>query len=202
MTFTEQRKFVVVGCLVVAGISMAFALNGCAPTTTITKLPVTSSGPAGPTGPQGPAGPQGPTGATGPSGANGVSIVSTAIPDISGSCANGGNVIMMAQDTDNTGAWEPDDNDQTSILVCNGATGAQGPAGTTGLSVVKFCSAYTTVYPTTFPEYGLCISGSIYAVYWDNTNAWLAEVVPGSYQSTSTSAPCDFTVSANCEITN
>lgn len=86
-----------------------------------------------------------------------------------------------------------------------GATGAVGPQGPSGAAAaettVQFCpNAGPTAYPNTFPEYGLCINGNIFAVYYDGKNAWLAEIVPGYYASTSTSAPCNFTVSANCQV--
>jgi hypothetical protein len=67
---------------------------------------------------------------------------------------------------------------------------------------VQFCTGYTTTYPSVFPEFGFCINSQIYAVYWDGKNAWEGEIVPGYYDSTSTSAPCDFTVSAGCEVTD
>jgi hypothetical protein len=81
--------------------------------------------------------------------------------------------------------------DGTSSLVLNG----------TVVTPVQFCSGYTTIYPSSFPEFGFLINGSIYAVYWDGKNAWLAQVVPGYYASTSTSAPCNFTVNSNGTIT-
>jgi hypothetical protein len=93
---------------------------------------------------------------------------------------------MIAQDTQNSGTWSPNDTDQTSILVCNGTNAA--------LTTVQFCPNYTVKYPSTFPEFGIVIDNTIYAVYWDGTNAWLTEVPPGNYASTSTSAPCNFTV--------
>lgn len=83
----------------------------------------------------------------------------------------------------------------------NGAPGSNGQDATP-ITAVKFCIGATTVYPTSFPEYGFCINGKIYATYWDGTNAWTAEVVPGYYSSTSTSAPCSFSVTANCVIGN
>jgi len=90
------------------------------------------------------------------------------------------------------------------ILSCGGPQGATGPQGEPGVSPIpepiKFCPSYTGKYPGPFPEYGICLSGNIYAVYWDNKNAWLAQVYPGRYKSTSTSAPCTFTVEPNCVI--
>ena len=87
-----------------------------------------------------------------------------------------------------------------SIVGPAGPTGASGSPGTQVI-MVQFCSnAGPTAYPSTFPEYAECINGNLYAVYWDGRNAWLAEVVPGYYASTSTSAPCNFTVYANCQV--
>lgn len=87
-----------------------------------------------------------------------------------------------------------------------GQTGPQGLGGVDGADAdpfvaIKFCPSAPTVYPGSFPEYGFCISGHLYATYWDGHNAWTAEVVPGHYASTSTSAPCSFNVAANCKVT-
>lgn len=93
--------------------------------------------------------------------------------------------------------------DGTSTNVYNGTAGAVGPAGTPGTLVVavEFCpSLGDTVYPSSFPEYGLCIEGNIYAVYWSGTQAFMAEVVPGVYDSTSPQG-CSFTVATDCSIT-
>src|ERR1700722_1539185 len=86
--------------------------------------------------------------------------------------------------------------------------GPQGPAGSPGangtnatdVTIVQFCPG-TTSYPTSFAEVGEWINNTLYAVYW-NGSAWLTEIPPGAYTSTSTSLPCNFTVQANCVITN
>jgi len=82
------------------------------------------------------------------------------------------------------------------------AVGPTGPQGASGASIstLEFCPGYVTTYPSTFPEYGICIDNNIYAVFYDGKNAWLAEIVPGDYISTSTSAPCSFTVKENCVV--
>jgi hypothetical protein len=98
----------------------------------------------------------------------------------------------------------------TSSTISNGQQGIpglNGPQGIPGLNAapttaVQFCPGYTPTYPTTFPESGLCVGGNIYAVYWDGTNAWLSLIPPGHYASTSTTAPCNFTVVAGCVINN
>lgn len=82
-----------------------------------------------------------------------------------------------------------------------GPQGIPGPPGEAAkIGMIKFCPGYDTVYPRTFPEFGMCISDVLYAVYWDKHNAWLAEAVPGRYESTSTSAPCSFTVGPKCKV--
>lgn len=88
----------------------------------------------------------------------------------------------------------------------NGIDGSQGPAGPQGapgtsVTAVQFCSG-PTVYPSTFPEYGFCMGGKIYATYWDGHNAWSAEIVPGHYTTTTSGTNCNFNVGANCAITH
>lgn len=68
------------------------------------------------------------------------------------------------------------------------------------VTAVKFCEGYTTVYPTSFPEYGFCINGKLYATFSENGAAWTTEVAVGAYISTSTSAPCSFQYLGNCQI--
>lgn len=83
----------------------------------------------------------------------------------------------------------------------NGQDGSNGTNGQDGNSVVpvKFCNAETT-YPSSFPEYGLCINNALYAVYWDKTNSWLAKIANGTYQSTATGLQCTFDV-VGCSVT-
>lgn len=85
----------------------------------------------------------------------------------------------------------------------NGSNGSNGSNGTDGTVVqsVQFCPNYTLSYPSMFPEVGFCIDNKIYAVYYDGKNAWMSVIPPGSYASTSTSAPCNFTVAPGCVVT-
>jgi hypothetical protein len=99
-----------------------------------------------------------------------------------------------------------------SLLTCgtqttfirNGTDGTDGTNGTdaTPVTMVQFCKGYQTTYPSTFAEVGICVNGQITAVYWDGHNAWLSSIPTGYYSSTSTSAPCNFTVLPNCQIKN
>lgn len=139
-------------------------------------------------GKQGPAGAQG---VPGPVGSPGVGCTET--------------MLTPSQATPNGGALLTCENGST--VVTNGSNGLQGVQGVAGqnatpVSVVQFCSGYTTTYPGSFPEQAICVDNELLAVYWDGSNAWLAEIVPGYYASTSTSAPCNFTVEANCVISN
>lgn len=91
-----------------------------------------------------------------------------------------------------------------NVLTCPDGSSLEIPASTDPVTTVSFCSSsgnnVVTNYPVTFPEYGICIDSILYAVYWDGKSAWLAEIVPGYYASTSTSAPCNFTVLADCKL--
>lgn len=86
----------------------------------------------------------------------------------------------------------------------DGEQGAQGEPGQdlANVHTVQFCISQgsTTHTPGHFPEYGICISNKLYAVMDDSFHAWLAEIVPGTYQTTSTGLICTFTVLTNCGI--
>lgn len=91
----------------------------------------------------------------------------------------------------------------------DGANGTNGVDGKDGkdanpVTTVQFCPGYgPTVYPSSFPEFGLVIGGQIYSVYWDkgNLNAWLALNPPGLYQSTATGLGCTFVINADGTVT-
>lgn len=133
----------------------------------------------------------GPSGAPGSPGA---SIVSASIPDTSGACAGGGNVLMFAQDTAGTGVWSSSDPDQTSLLVCNGAN-------STPITVVQLCAGITPSYPSTFPEVALCLNNQLYGVYSTN-GGFLSLLTPGSYSSDGVNASCTLTVGPNCAVSD
>lgn len=83
-----------------------------------------------------------------------------------------------------------------------GAQGIKGIDGTPGtnVTVIQFCPQHGSTTHSHFPEKGICINGAIIAAFWDGTNAFLAEVVPGAYISTSTGLQCSFTVTSGCSI--
>jgi hypothetical protein len=94
----------------------------------------------------------------------------------------------------------------------DGATGPQGMTGAIGLpgkdgapgtvvTPIQFCPGVTPVYPTTFPEYGLVINGSIFAVYSAN-GGFLALIPPGVYSSNAIGSACNFTVNEDGTVTN
>lgn len=83
-----------------------------------------------------------------------------------------------------------------------GNMGNDGPAGQDSkpITIVQFCKNQGPTTPGHYPEQGLCINEKIYAVYWDGNNSFLAEVIPGSYISTSTGLQCSFSVINGCNI--
>lgn len=105
------------------------------------------------------------------------------------------------------------DSGETGVAGRDGSNGADGIQGTPGLNgsngqdatpvtVVQFCTGYTPTYPASFPESALCVQGNLWATFWMGNSAWSGIVPPGTYNSTSTGAPCTFTVAANCVVTN
>ena len=82
-----------------------------------------------------------------------------------------------------------------------GDQGNAGPAGADGTSIVAipFCPGYAPVYPSVFPEVGLCINDSLFAVYSAN-GGFLALIPPGRYSSAGIGSACDFTVGPHCTI--
>jgi hypothetical protein len=84
-----------------------------------------------------------------------------------------------------------------------GNTGPQGPAGANGstITVVQFCAGVTPSYPSTFPEIGFLINGSVYAVYSAN-DGFLTYLPPGVYTSNAVGSACNFTLNADGTVTN
>jgi hypothetical protein len=82
----------------------------------------------------------------------------------------------------------------------NGSNGTDGTPGT-AFTIVQFCPNVVPTYPTTFPEVGFCIQGSLYAVYSAN-DGFLTEIPPGTYTSNAVGSACNFTVAANCAVSN
>lgn len=88
-----------------------------------------------------------------------------------------------------------------------GPIGPQGPKGDAGapasnnVYVVHLCPNHgVTSYPAAFAEVALCIDNKLYATYWDGHNAWMTDIPPGNYVSTSSSVPCSFTAYLNCVV--
>jgi len=90
--------------------------------------------------------------------------------------------------------------DGTYANITNGTQGPQGATGNANITTVQFCQNYTS--NSSYPEYGFCINGNLYATFWDGKNAWTALITPGYYMSTATNASCNFTVGPNCLITD
>lgn len=154
---------------------------------------------------------RGAKGDLGNNGIPGVSLVATTIPATLTQCANGGSIILIAQDNALTGVWQASDQQMTAAVACNGATGATGNTGTTGsqgtagtnatpVTIVQFCKG-TTVYPSAFLEVGLLINGTIYGVYSVN-GGFFSPLPPGSYSSNAVGSSCNFTINANNTVSN
>lgn len=82
-----------------------------------------------------------------------------------------------------------------------GIAGLPGNAGLPGSKVtfVEFCTEVTN-YPSTFPEYGLCIDGQVYAVY--SANGGFGVLLPdGNYNSNAINSACNFTL-VGCMVTH
>ena len=75
------------------------------------------------------------------------------------------------------------------------------PDGSFSVDTVQFCPGYEAVYPQVFPEDGICINGSLYAIL-DQSNGYdyLTALPAGAYTSEATGAACDFTVVSGCTI--
>jgi hypothetical protein len=94
------------------------------------------------------------------------------------------------------------------ILLClvlgacgQGPQGIPGTNGTPGTTItpIQFCPGVVPSYPSTFPESGLCIDGSLYAVYSANDGFWTL-IPPGTYSSNAIGSNCTFTVLPNCVV--
>lgn len=157
------------------------------------SLTLTACNDPGPMGPQGVAGNMGPGGAPGTSGSHGTDGVGcTETPLAATSSASlppqYGGVLLTCSNG--------------STVITNGASGATGSQGQPGesLQVVQFCPGVDPVYPSTFPEVGVCLDGNIYGVYSAN-GGFLSELPPGTYNSNGINASCTFTIGENCSVT-
>lgn len=106
-------------------------------------------------------------------------------------------------DQGNTGA--SGSQGQQGVAGVNGSNGTDGVNGTndtnaTPVTVVQFCPNVTPSYPSTFPEYGICLQGQLYGVYSAN-DGFLALLPPGVYSSNAVGSSCTFTILANCVVT-
>lgn len=163
-----------------------------------------------PAGIPGPKGDTGKTGAQGPTGSQGSQGVQGVPGDISFPCT---------VRTDPAGARIvcPD---ATSVVITNGVNGVDGQPGVPGIDGIngtngtngengapgtqivptQFCvNSGATVYPSNFPEFGLCIDGKMYGVYSAN-NGFLALLPDGTYSSNPVGPQCTFVI-AGCTVT-
>lgn len=71
-------------------------------------------------------------GTDGQNGESGLSLVLDTIVANSSQCSNGGNVILIANDSDRNGIFDVTDANVRSLTVCNGNNGADGSDGVDG----------------------------------------------------------------------
>jgi len=137
---------------------------------------------------------KGDTGAPGAAGAPGSSPILSVLPASPAVCPNGGYTLLITN---------PDGSQQTAE-ACNGIQGQQGPQGNPGqdatpVTVVQFCQGVTPAYPSSFPEYGICLDNQLYGIYSAN-GGFLALLPPGTYSSDGINASCTFTIAQNCQV--
>lgn len=80
----------------------------------------------------------------------------------------------------------------------NGQDGANGAPGSVVLAV-SLCPSKPLIYPSSFPESALCVNNSLFGVYWNGHQAFLSELPPGDYVSTSPQG-CSLRIKANCVV--
>lgn len=154
----------------------------------------------------------GPRGSIGPTGSSAQPCTVVATSSGAAITCNGNSVAISNGTPGSIGATGPRGavgaNGTQGVQGAAGASGAQGSAGTSGadgtsVTPVKLCADSSSA----FPEYGLRIGSALYAVYWGALNgdptpqAFLAQIVPGSYESTNGSG-CTFTVNADGIVRN
>jgi len=90
-----------------------------------------------------------------------------------------------------------------------GNPGAQGPRGEQGsqgipgptYSPIQLCPGFVPLYPSVFPEYGVCINNELYGVYSAN-GGFLTKILQGTWTSNGINASCTLTVGPNCAVSN
>ncbi len=154
-------------------------------------------------GPQGPKGDAGEAGAQGAQGPRGHSIVFQKTPASSAQCASGGNVLVIAVDSDDDGQLDPsaDSNVQT-LVTCNGSDGQDGEDGAdapptqfTPVEILNPCGDSPSVYDEVLLKLQ---DGTIIASFSDNANGKNTRLSVlgsnGSFQTTDGDA-CIFSLS-------
>jgi hypothetical protein len=77
-------------------------------------------------------------GINGKDGSNGHSslLATTSFSGVSGSCTNGGIVVLSGLDSNDSGILDSEDSNLVSSVVCNGSNGIDGTNGSNGLDAV------------------------------------------------------------------
>ena len=96
--------------------------------------------------------------------------------------------------TDNSGALIKC-GDGSSYFVKNGQDA-------TPVQMIQLCPNLQGSYPNNFPEFAFLIQGKYYATMNINNKSFIAQLYPGTYATTTNSANCAFTVTADGHIIN
>lgn len=175
-------------------------------------------------------GSQGNTGASGTNGTDGIDGedgFSTVFAVVSATtCPAGGSHILMATDSNRSGALEPSDADLSSATICNGENGQAGTDGSDGqdgvdgidgtdgtngtdappsafsvVNVIDPCGDTPGIIDEVLLQLG---NGTLLASVSDKVNGEntrLSVLLPGTYKTTDDSK-CNFTVTSANQLTN
>ena len=180
-----------VGCASQSGVQLSTGVdlnkNNSLDASEMTQTTILCDGIAGQNGATGE------IGAAGPAGANGHNAVFSIVPANMEVCANGGSVIMMALDINDTGVYSEKLPQQQSATICNGSNGMNAQASPYQVvDVITPCGVTVANKEVLLRLH----NGQILATVSDNVNGYntrLAFVVDGNYVNTDPSA-CSFSI--------
>lgn len=143
-------------------------------------------------GPQGVSGAQGIPGAQGSPGPSGYSIVAEIISASLIQCPNGGNILLIGTDINNSGVFALNDTNIQSTVICNGQNAFTSPYSI--VSLITPCGPNSSAYKENLL---LLSDGSVLADFSDSAsglNTRLSLIPDGAYIDTDDSY-CQFTLS-------
>lgn len=140
-------------------------------------------------------------GVDGKDGTNGYSTVFSTAPASTTQCVNGGHVLMVGLDVNQSNDLDLDDLNIQTLVTCNGLNGANGsngldapPTAFTPTAILNPCGDAPSVHDEVFLKLA---DGTILASFSDNANGnntRFSILLDGTYQTTDGDA-CIFTLS-------